>query len=82
MTYQVLDTLVLGRDLPDHGLRKGDLGAVVELYEPDGLEVEFVTASGRTAAVLTLTTQDVRPVADDDLVSVRSCYRSTDSGTR
>jgi hypothetical protein len=82
MTYQVLDTLVLGRDLPDHGLRKGDLGAVVELYEPDGLEVEFVTASGRTAALLTLTTQDVRPVADDDLVSVRPCYRSTDSGTR
>jgi Domain of unknown function (DUF4926) len=81
MTYQVLDTLVLDRDLPDHGLRKGDLGAVMELYEPDGLEVEFVTASGRTAAVLTLTTQDVRPVADDDLVSVRPCYRSTDSGT-
>jgi hypothetical protein len=64
MTYRVLDTVVLDRDLPDHGLRKGDLGAVVELYEPDGLEVEFVTASGRTAAVLTLTAQDVRPVAD------------------
>ncbi len=77
MTYRVLDTIVLDRDLPDHGLRKGDLGAVVELYEPDGLEVEFVTASGRTAAVLTLTAQDVRPVADDDLVSVRPCSRST-----
>ena len=24
MTYQVLDTVVLDRDLPDHGLRKGD----------------------------------------------------------
>ncbi len=77
MTYRVLDTVVLDRDLPDHGLRKGDLGAVVELYEPDGLEVEFVTASGRTAAVLTLTAQDVRPVADNDLVSVRPCSRST-----
>ena len=77
MTYRVLDTIVLDRDLPDHGLRKGDLGAVVELYEPDGLEVEFVTASGRTAAVLTLTAQDVRPVADNDLVSVRPCSRST-----
>jgi hypothetical protein len=82
MTYQVLDTLVLDRDLPIHDLRKGDLGAVVEVYEPDGLEMEFVIASGRTAGVLTLTTQDVRPVADDDLVSVRPCYRSTDSGTR
>lgn len=76
MTYKVLDTVVLDRDLPDHGLRRGDLGAVVEVYERDGLEVEFVTASGRTAALLTLSSQDVRPVADDDLVSVRPCRRS------
>ena len=76
MTYRVLDTVVLDRDLPDHGLRKGDLGAVVEVYEPDGLEVEFVTASGRTAALLTLNARDVRPVGDDDLVSVRPCRRS------
>ncbi len=73
MTYQVLDTIVLDRDLPDHGLRRGDLGAVVEVYEPDGLEVEFVTASGRTAALLTLSVRDVRPVSDNDLVSVRPC---------
>ena len=57
MRYQVLDTLVLDRDLPDYGLRKGDLGAVVEVYEAYGIEVEFVTASGRTAVVLTLETQ-------------------------
>jgi hypothetical protein len=82
MMYRVLDTIVLDRDLPDHGLRKSDLGAVVEVYEPDGLEVEFVTASGRTASVLTLNAQDVRAVADDDLISVRPCSRSTDNGTR
>ena len=76
MTYRLLDTIVLDRDLPEHGLRKGDLGAVVEVHEPDGLEVEFVTASGRTAALLTLNVGDVRPVADDDLVSVRPCRRS------
>jgi hypothetical protein len=76
MTFRLLDTIVLDRDLPDHGLRRGDLGTVVEVYEPDGLEVEFVTASGRTAALLTLSVHDVRPVADDDLVSVRPCRRS------
>jgi hypothetical protein len=76
MRYRVLDTVVLDRDLPDHGLRRGDLGVVVEVYEPDGVEVEFVTASGRTAALVTLTARDVRPVADDDLVSVRPCRRS------
>jgi hypothetical protein len=76
MTYRVLDTVVLERDVPDHGLRRGDLGAVVEVYEPDGVEIEFVTASGRTAALVTLTARDVRPVADDDLVAVRPCRRS------
>ena len=76
MSYRVLDTVVLARDLQEHSLRAGDLGAVVEVYEPDGIEVEFVTASGRTAALLTLNTRDVRPVADDDLVAVRTCPRS------
>ena len=76
MTYRVFDTIVLDRDVPEYGLRKGDLGAVVEVYEPDGLEVEFVTASGRTAALLTLGVRDVRAVADDDLVAVRTCRRS------
>ena len=76
MRYRALDTIVLDRDVPDRGLRRGDLGAVVEVYEPDGLEVEFVTASGRTVALATLNARDVRPVADDDLVSVRTCRRS------
>ncbi|MFB3909750.1 MAG: DUF4926 domain-containing protein [Candidatus Eisenbacteria bacterium] len=71
MTYRVADTVVLARDLPEYGLQTGDLGAVVQVYEPDGLEVEFVTASGRTEALVTLSTGDVRPVADSDLVSVR-----------
>ncbi len=76
MAYEVLDTVVLVRDIPEHGLRAGDLGAVVEVYAPDGLEVEFVTASGRTTALVTLTTRDVRPIADTDLVAVRSLEKS------
>jgi len=72
MTYAVLDTVVLSRDLPEHGLQAGDLGAVVEVYPPDGVEVEFVRASGQTKALLTLMAADLRPVAEDDLLSVRS----------
>ena len=44
MKIQVLDTVVLMKDIPSHGLRKGDLGAVVDTYEPDGIEVEFDVA--------------------------------------
>lgn len=72
MKYKLLDTVVLDRDLAEHGLRSGDLGAVVEVYEPDGLEVEFVTASGKTQALVTLNVKDVRPVQDSDLIAVRS----------
>jgi hypothetical protein len=77
MRYRVLDSVVLDRDQPEQELCKGDLGSVAEVYEPDGLEVEFVTASGRSAALITLKDRDVRPVSDDDLVSVRPCHRPT-----
>jgi hypothetical protein len=72
MKFDKLETVVLVRDLPEHGLREGDLGAVVQLYEPDGLEVEFVTAAGKTKALLTLAATDVRKVRDTDLIAVRS----------
>jgi len=75
MKFKQLDTVVLDLDLPASGLRKGDLGAVVQIYEPDSLEVEFVTASGRTQALVTLRLNDVRSVMDEDLVSVRPLSR-------
>jgi hypothetical protein len=69
--FKVLDTVVLVRDLPPSGLRSGDLGAIVEVYGPNAFEVEFVAASGRTQALVTLAASDLRHVNDDDLVSVR-----------
>jgi hypothetical protein len=72
MKFAVLDTVVLEHDQPEHELRAGDLGAVVEVYAGDGVEVEFVRASGQTKALLTLRTADLRPVAENDLLAVRS----------
>jgi hypothetical protein len=71
MRFQNLQTVVLDADHPDHGLMKGDLGAIVEIYEPDGVEVEFVLADGTTGALVTLSESDVRPVASTDLGTVR-----------
>jgi hypothetical protein len=70
-SYRELDTVVLTHDVPQSGLRTGDLGAVVHVHAPEAFEVEFVTASGRTQAVLTLTPADLRPVSDNDLLAVR-----------
>jgi hypothetical protein len=72
MAFELLETVVLNRDLPAHGLRAGDLGAVVDLHSDDGVEVEFVRASGQTKALLTLRAADLRPVAASDILSVRA----------
>jgi hypothetical protein len=76
VSFHTLDVVVLNRDLPAQGLRRGDLGAVVDVYSPDALEVEFVTASGRTQALITLRPSDIREVGDDDLVAVRPAGKS------
>ena len=75
MTFKKLDTVVLKRDLPHQDLRAGDLGAIVEVYDSGHIEVEFVTASGRTKALVSLDARDIRAIQDTDLVAVRPLAR-------
>lgn len=71
MKIEALDTIVLRKDLPAQGLKAGDVGAVVETYGSTGVEVEFVTGSGRTQALVTLDIEDVRVFGASDLLSAR-----------
>ena len=71
MSFHRLDVVVLNTDLPTHGLKRGDFGTIVDVYDQEAVEVEFVTASGRTKALVTLRATDIREVGDDDLVTVR-----------
>lgn len=67
-----LDTVVLRHDIAEHGLKQGDIGAVVHCYrDGDAFEVEFVTAEGRTIALLTLDGSDIRPVGEREILHVR-----------
>src|SRR5258705_6161382 len=67
-----LDSVVLATDLPAHGLTKGDIGTVVMLHQGGkGCEVEFVTLAGKTIAVVTLESHQVRPIAKDEIAHVR-----------
>ena len=71
MKFEGLDSVVLESDLPEHGLMRGDLGAVVQIYSAEAVEVKFVTASGQTQAVVTLKPLQVRPVGPTDIPAVR-----------
>ena len=67
-----LDTVVLTHDIEEYGLKEGDIGAVVYCYsDGNAFEVEFVTAEGRTIAVLTLTLNDIRLMSNKEILHVR-----------
>ena len=70
--FRELETIVLTRDIKDHGLKEGDMGAVVNVYDNgNAAEVEFVTATGRTIALVTLKASDIRSTKSNDVLHVR-----------
>jgi hypothetical protein len=51
---KLLDVVALLEDLPQLGLYRGQVGTIVEVYEPTVFEVEFSDHSGRAYAIETL----------------------------
>lgn len=59
---KMLDVIELLVDLPDHGLRAGSIGTIVDVYkEPrPAYEVEFVDQGGTTTALATVEPDQIR----------------------
>ncbi len=67
-----LEVVVLTGDIPEHGLKAGDLGTVVMVHEAGaGYEVEFVTLTGETVALVTVEGSLVRSVSEGEIAHVR-----------
>ena len=67
-----LETVILSRDVEEYNLRAGDIGTAVHVYNNNAAyEVEFITGSGETIAVLTLAPEDVRPIRQQEILHVR-----------
>ena len=54
MEPALFDIVELLIDLPEHGLRAGARGTIVHQYVDEAYEVEFVSESGETIALCTL----------------------------
>ena len=52
---KLLDVVALLEDLPQIGLYRGQVGTIVEEYEPGIFEIEFSDTTGRAYAIETLT---------------------------
>jgi putative heme iron utilization protein len=67
-----LDQVVLQRDMPEFGLKRGDLGTVVLVHDVGaGYEVEFMTLDGETVAVTTLDRDELREVNAGEIAHAR-----------
>lgn len=76
MEFQLYTDVVLARDMPEEGLRTGDVGTVVERHDVPGREpgysVEFFDMLGHTVAVVTLPASALRAPTHADRPAVRS----------
>jgi ATP-dependent exoDNAse (exonuclease V) alpha subunit len=70
---QELDSIILTTDLPEYGLKQGDIGTVVLTHRGgEGYEVEFVTLDGETVAVVSLHAPQVRPIGHGEIAHART----------
>ena len=68
-----LDSVVLTRDLPEHGLKEGDIGTIVLVHGSGaGYEVEFIALDGETMAVISLPAEQVRSAVRREIPHARS----------
>ena len=63
---------VLTVDLPEYGLKAGDVGTVILVHWRGGYEVEFMTLDGEMVAVTSLQATQVRPIGSREVAHVRS----------
>ncbi len=65
MKYRLLEEVVLQGDIPDKGLKKGDVATVVERHPipggEDGYSLEVFNAIGDTIAVVTVPESLIEP---------------------
>jgi hypothetical protein len=73
-TLELLSVVAVSRDIPEHGLVRGQVGTIVEVFTPSDFEVEFVDTDGQTYAMTELRSEDLfllhyRPVAQERMMS-------------
>jgi len=79
MKIKLYQKVALTKDLPEHGLHKGDVAVVVEhlpatpaTQGKEGYALEVFNAIGDTIAVIMVPATAVKPLTEDEILQVRS----------
>lgn len=81
MNIEMFKDVALRRDVPEHNLRAGDVGTVVEILPhptggPRGVILEVFNAVGESIAVVTVPETDIQPLTADGILNVRPLSRA------
>ena len=76
MSYQLFTRVALKEDLPEQGLRCGDVATIVEAHaaraeQEPGYSLEVFNAVGETIAVVVVRESQIEPLASDEVLHVR-----------
>jgi hypothetical protein len=76
MSYELFSRVSLAIDLPEYGLKKGDIATVVDQQEggpgqETGYSLEVFNAVGDTVAVVVVEESKIFPVHPNELLHVR-----------
>lgn len=74
--FQLYSQVSLKNDLPEHHLKKGDVGTVVEIVKhpegkEDGVVLEIFNALGESMQVIAVPFFQVDQLKEDEILSVR-----------
>ena len=76
MTYKLFKEVILLEDMPEKGLKKGDVATIVEHHPvaggEDGYTLEVFNVLGDTIAVVTVSETAIAPLTEKEIFSVRS----------
>jgi hypothetical protein len=73
MAIQEFQDVALTVDIPEHGLKAGDLGTVVDISESrTTYAVEFVSLDKKLIAVLPLLEQEIRQLEPAEIAHART----------
>ena len=76
MRYTLFQQIALAYDLPEKGLKKGDVATIVEHHPvargEDGYSLEVFNALGETIAVITVPESALQPLSMDEIFHVRT----------
>jgi hypothetical protein len=75
MKYALFTEMALSRDLPEHGLRRGDVVRIIDDHlcpgGREGYSVEVCSAVGDTIAVTPVEEAALEPLKSDEIFTIR-----------